>query len=315
MTEIVISEFMDEAAVEDLRRDFRVTYDKGLVDRPDDLARLAAGARALIVRNRTQVRGSLLDAGAKLEAVGRLGVGLDNIDVAACKARGIAVLPATGANDIAVAEWAVTTVMMLLRGAYFASAEVAAGTWPRERLMGREIHGKVLGLVGFGAIARETAMRAKALGMTVIAADPFVRDDDPAWSMIGARPVGLDALVAVADAISLHVPLTAETRNLVDGKHLAAMKRDAVVVNAARGGVIDEAALAEALKAGTIAGAALDVFDAEPLKAGSPLAGCPNLILTPHIAGVTVESNVRVSSVTAANVRRVLQENAKGEKR
>jgi len=260
------------------------------------------------VRNRTQVRGDLLAAGTGLKAIGRLGVGLDNIDTEACKARGIAVLPATGANDIAVAEWAVTTVMMLLRGAYVATDDVAAGTWPRERLMGREVHGKVLGLVGFGAIARETALRARALGMAVIAADPFVRDDDPAWSRIGARPVTLDALLAGADAVSLHVPLTAETRNLLDAARLAAMKRDAVVVNAARGGVIDEAALAAALKAGTIAGAALDVFDAEPLKAGSPLAGCPNLILTPHIAGVTVESNVRVSSVTSANVRRVLME-------
>lgn len=307
MTEIVISEFMDEAAVDELRRDFSVTYDKTLVDRPEDLKVLAAGARALIVRNRTQVRGDLLAAGARLEAIGRLGVGLDNIDTEACKARGIAVLPATGANDIAVAEWAVTTIMVLLRGAYFASEAVAAGTWPRERLMGREVHGKVLGLVGFGAIARETAVRARALGMAIIAADPFVTPDDPAWSRIDARSVSLDTLLAEADAVSLHIPLTAETRNLIDAGRLTAMKPDAVIVNAARGGVIDEAALAAALKAGTIAGAALDVFDVEPLKAGSPLAGCPNLILTPHIAGVTVESNVRVSSVTAANVRRILK--------
>ena len=307
MTEIVISEFMDEAAVDELRRDFSVTYDKTLVDRPEDLKALAAGARALIVRNRTQVRGDLLAAGARLEAIGRLGVGLDNIDTEACKARGIAVLPATGANDIAVAEWAVTTIMVLLRGAYFASDDVAAGTWPRERLMGREVHGKVLGLVGFGAIARETAVRARALGMSIIAADPFVTPDDPAWGRIGARSVSLDTLLAEADAVSLHIPLTAETRNLIDAGRLTAMKRDAVIVNAARGGVIDEAALAAALKAGTIAGAALDVFDVEPLKAGSPLAGRPNLILTPHIAGVTVESNVRVSSVTAANVRRILK--------
>lgn len=308
MTDIVISEFMDEAAVEDLRRDFSVTYDKGLVDRPDELAGLVAGARALIVRNRTQVRGALLAAGDRLEAIGRLGVGLDNIDVEAAKARGIAVLPATGANDVSVAEWAVTTIMVLLRGAYSATDAVAAGTWPRERLMGREISGKVLGLVGFGSIARETAVRAKALGMTIIAADPFVAADDPVWARIGARPVTLETLVAEADAVSLHVPLTAETRNLIDAKRLAAMKPGAVLVNAARGGVVDEAALAEALRAGTLAGAALDVFDVEPLKAGSPLTGCPNLILTPHIAGVTVESNVRVSSVTAANVRRVLQE-------
>jgi (S)-sulfolactate dehydrogenase len=309
MTDIVITEFMDEAAVDDLRADFSVHYDKTLVDRPDELTRLVAGARALIVRNRTQVRGGLLAAGARLEAIGRLGVGLDNIDVEACRARGIAVLPATGANDIAVAEWAIATVMMLLRGAYLASAEVAAGAWPRERLMGRELFGKTLGLVGFGAIARETAMRARALGMTVVAHDPFVAADDPAWERIGARPLDVDSLLAQADAVSLHVPLTEGTRNLMDGRRLAAMKPGAVLVNAARGGVIDEAALAAALKAGTLAGAALDVFATEPLKAGSPLADCPNLILTPHIAGVTAESNVRVSSVTAANVRRVLKEN------
>jgi len=308
MTDIVISEFMDEAAVETLRRDFSVTYDKALVDRPEELAHLAAGARALIVRNRTEVRGNLLAAGAKLEAIGRLGVGLDNIDLEACQARGIAVLPATGANDIAVAEWAVTTVMMLLRGAYFATGEVAAGAWPRERLMGREVFGKVLGLIGFGAIARETAVRAQALGMAVIAYDPFVKADDPVWTRHGARPLGLDALLAEADAVSLHVPLTGATRNLLDERRLAVLKPGAVIVNAARGGVIDEAALAEALRAGRIAGAALDVFDKEPLKAGSALTGCPNLILTPHIAGVTVESNVRVSAVTAANVARVLKE-------
>ena len=308
MTDIVISEFMDEAAVAELASRHTVVYDKTLVDRPEELLRHTAAARALIVRNRTQVRGALLDAGHRLVAIGRLGVGLDNIDVAACKARGIAVLPATGANDIAVAEWAVTTILMLLRGAYAASAEVAGGAWPRERLMGREVYGKTLGLVGFGAIARETAARARAFGMTVMAADPFVADSDPAWQAHGVAKVGLDALLASADAVSLHVPLTEETRGLFDAARLAAMKPGAVLVNAARGGVVDEAALADALAAGQLAGAALDVFDSEPLKAGSPLAGVPNLILTPHIAGVTAESNVRVSAVTAANVLRALEE-------
>ena len=308
MTDIVICEFMDEAAVAGLADRHAVIYDKALVDRPDELLRHVAGARALIVRNRTQVRGALLEAGSRLVAIGRLGVGLDNIDVAACKARDIAVLPATGANDIAVAEWALTTILMLLRGAYRATAEVADGSWPRERLMGREVHGKTLGLVGFGAIARETAARARAFGMTVIAADPFVADDDPAWRSHGVAKVGLDRLVASADAVSLHVPLTSETRNLFDATRLAAMKPAAVLVNAARGGVVDEAALAAALAAGRLAGAALDVFDTEPLKTGSPLAGAPNLILTPHIAGVTAESNVRVSAVTAANVLKALEE-------
>ena len=139
MADIVIAEFMDEAAVEDLRRDYDVVYDPGLVDRADDLLAAVAGCRALVVRNRTQVRGALLDAAPRLEALGRLGVGLDNIDMEACAARGIAVLPATGANDLAVAEYVIAGLLMLLRGAYHAGARVLAGEWPRMELMGREV--------------------------------------------------------------------------------------------------------------------------------------------------------------------------------
>lgn len=306
MAEIVVAEFMDEAAVTDLAAAHATLYDPDLVDRPDELRRLAADARALIVRNRTQVRGDLLAAARRLEVVGRLGVGLDNIDLDACAARGIEVCPATGANDASVAEYVVCGVLVLLRGAYHATAAVAAGEWPRARLIGREAGGRCLGLVGFGAIARETARRARALGMTVTAHDPFVAADDPAWARHGVTPLPLADLLAGADAVSLHVPLTAATRRLIDAAALAAMRPGAVLVNAARGGVVDEAALAQALRAGRLAGAMLDVFEHEPLPAGSPLAGAPNLILTPHIAGVTAESNVRVSAVTAANVRRVL---------
>lgn len=142
--------------------------------------------------------------------------------------------------------------------------------------------------------------------MEVVAYDPFVPGDDPGWVKTGAASVDLETLLASADAVSLHVPLTESTRHLIDASRLCAMKSSAVIVNAARGGVIDEAALAAVLKEGRIAGAAIDVFSEEPLKAGSPLAGAPHLIATPHIAGVTEESNVRVSAVTAANVRRVL---------
>jgi len=311
VSDIVISEFMDEAAVDDLRRDFSVRYDKGLVDRPEELAGLMRDARALIVRNRTQVRGPLLEAGARLDAIGRLGVGLDNIDTEACAARGIAVLPATGANDVSVAEWVIAAMLILIRGAYAASADVLAGKWPRERLIGGEIFGRTLGLIGFGSIARETAGRARSLGMRIIATDPFIGADAPAWTKHDVERVDLDALLAKTDAVSLHVPFTAETRNLIDAKRLARMKQSAILLNAARGGVVDEAALADALKAGRIKGAALDVFAEEPLRAGSPLAEAPNLLLTPHIAGVTEESNVRVSAVTARNVRRALNERRK----
>ncbi|WP_267424851.1 hydroxyacid dehydrogenase [Methylobacterium sp. GC_Met_2] len=312
MPKVVISEFMDAAAIAEDLAGFDTLYDPGLVDRPDALAAALAGADALIVRNRTQVRGALLEAARDLKVVGRLGVGLDNIDVAACRERGIAVYPATGANDGAVAEYVVATAMLLLRGAYGATARVAAGTWPRNALMGREIAGRHLGLLGFGSIARETARRAAALGMKVAAHDPFVDPGDPAWSPDHGpvRNRDLDALIAGSDVLSLHVPLTDETRGLIDAAALARMPKGAILINAARGGIVDEAAVADALRAGHLGGAALDVFDREPLdaQAGAVFADVPNLILTPHIAGVTQESNVRVSSVTAQAVRRHLTE-------
>ncbi|MFG1413362.1 MAG: hydroxyacid dehydrogenase [Pseudomonadota bacterium] len=307
MPEILVTEFMDAGALDALRVDHDVHYDPSLVDKADVLADLAQGARALIVRNRTQVRAGLLANAPNLIVVGRLGVGLDNIDVDDCRARDIQVYPATGANDVAVAEYVICGVMMLLRGAYHASGEVAAGAWPRTRLMGREVSGKRLGLIGFGAIARETAQRARALGMEVVAFDPFVAADDPAWRTHGVGPRSLDDLLTESDAVSLHVPLTSQTRNLIDAAALDRMKPGAVLINAARGGVVDEAALAAALRRGAIGGAMLDVFEAEPLGAGSALCDMPNLILTPHIAGVTEESNVRVSALIASKVSQALK--------
>jgi len=308
VADIVISEFMDEAAVEDLRGGFDLLYDAGLVDRPAELKAALASARALIVRNRTQVTAEVLAAGPELVCVGRLGVGLDNIDLEACKARGIEVFPATGANDLAVAEYVIATALALLRGAYDARAQMLAGQWPRQALMGREAAGKTLGLVGFGAIARQVARRAGALGMSVAACDPFVATEDAAWDGV-SRVESLEELLALSDVISLHVPLTGDTRNLIDAVALKRCKVGAVLINTARGGVVDETALAASLKQGHLAGAALDVFAEEPLSAGSAaaFAGLDNLILTPHIAGVTVESNVRVSAVTARQVRAALE--------
>jgi len=310
MPKIVISEFMDEAAVDRLSGTYEVLYDAGLVDRPDELAAALGDAAALIVRNRTQVRAPLLDAAPGLKVVGRLGVGLDNIDLDACRDRGIAVRPATGANNTAVAEYVIAAVLVLLRGAFLSRDEMLAGSWPRGALMGNEISGKTLGLVGFGAIARETAARAQALGMSVIGYDPFITPDNPAWGSI--QSCKLDELIEEADAVSLHVPLTEDTRHIIDAGRLAAMRPGAVVINAARGGVVDESALADALRNGTLGGAALDVFETEPLtaEAAGLFEGIDNLILTPHIAGVTQESNVRVSAVTADNVRQVLETNA-----
>lgn len=306
MSDIVISEFMDEATIAEVLKGRDVFYHPELVDRPTELQAALADCRALIVRNRTQVRGVLLEAAPRLKVVGRLGVGLDNIDLEGCKARGIAVRPATGANDLAVAEYVITAALMLLRRAWFASDRVAAGTWPRLDLIGQELAGKRLGLVGFGAIARLTAAKGAALGMRIAAFDPFVPEGDPAWQ--GVERCTLEALLTSSDVLSLHTPLTPQTRRMIDGPALGKMQPGAIVINAARGGVLDEAALAAALTAGRLGGAALDVFETEPVSkvSGALFHGVPNLILTPHIAGVTEESNVRVSSVTAKAVLDVL---------
>jgi (S)-sulfolactate dehydrogenase len=304
---IVISEFMDAPAVERLRSAFDVDYRPTLVDDGAALTAAVAGAQAWIVRNRTGVRGAALEAARELRVVGRLGVGLDNIDLPACEARRIQVIAATGANAESVAEYVVTVAMMLLRGAYFSTAAVEAGTWPRQTLsQGREAAGKLLGLVGFGGIGRLTARKAAALGMRVCATDPMIRADDPAWREHGVERRELDALLAESDVVSLHVPLTPQTRNLLDGARLARMKRNAVLVNTARGGIVEEAAVAAMLREGRLGGAAIDVFDHEPLAVRGPLAGAPRLILTPHIAGVTLEANERVSAFIADRVAAAL---------
>ncbi|MFN6999847.1 MAG: hydroxyacid dehydrogenase [Elioraea tepidiphila] len=300
MHRIVISEFMDEDAVALLRARFDVTYDPRLVDQPERLAAAIAAVPALIVRNRTQVREALLDAAPRLRVIGRLGVGLDNIDITACAERGVRVIPATGANADAVAEYVIAAVLILLRGAYGATARIAAGEWPRTALTGREAQARLLGLVGFGDIARRIVPRAKALGMRIAACDPLVNDHEIRRN--GAEPMPLDRLVAEADAVSLHVPLTDTTRKLIDTQRIAAMRRDAVLINTARGGIVDEDALIAALKEGRLGGAALDVFESEPPEEPRRFADVPNLLLTPHIAGVTQESNRRVSLMIAERV-------------
>ncbi len=307
MTDIVISEFMDQTAVDDLSEDYDLHYDPELVDKPEELLQLIGDARAVIVRNRTQVRGALLEAAGKLKVVGRLGVGLDNIDLEACKARDIEVCPASGANDDSVAEYVIAMTLVLLRGAYQATGAVIAGDWPRQASIGREAAGKQMGLIGFGGIARNVAARARTMGMRTAAFDPFLPAGHPAWE--ACEKLELAELLTSSDVISLHVPLNDATRSLLDATAIGRLKKGSVVINTARGGVLDESALAAALKSGALGGAALDVFATEPVtaKAGRLFDDVPNLFLTPHIAGVTEEGNVRVSAVTARNVRRVLE--------
>ncbi len=308
MADIVITEFMDDDVAADLAATHDVLYDKDLVDRPEDLVREAAQARALIVRNRTRVDAALLEACPNLKVIGRLGVGLERIDLAACSKRSVEVCPARGANAVSVAEYVIATMLVLLRGAYGATGRVIAGEWPRGDLIGREAAGATLGLIGFGDIARHVATRASALGMTLVAYDPFVHEEDPAWRELRVEAVPLARLLEISDVVSLHTPFTEQTANMIDAAALKRMKDDAILINTTRGGIVDEDALVAALRAGTLGGAAMDVFAQEPMSAerGALYDGVPNLILTPHIAGVSIEGNRWISVLTVQNVLSVL---------
>ncbi|HHB81665.1 MAG TPA: hydroxyacid dehydrogenase [Aliiroseovarius sp.] len=296
---ILITEFMDKAAVETLRAQFEVDYAPELADKQEDIPARMAGVKGLIVGDVTQVTGALLDAAPDLKYIGRLGVELDNIDMSACKAHGVEAFPALGASNQSVVEYVLASAMTLLRGAEQASDRVAAGEWPRRECTGRELAGKKLGLVGFGAIAQDVTRVAQVLGLEICAYDPFLPHGHELWG--GVDAVGLGTLLKISDIVSLHVPLTKDTHHLIDAGRFALMKPGAVLINAARGGVVDEAALVAAMQAGKLAGAALDVFENEPLSAadGQKFQGIKNLILTPHIGGVTTDSNRRVSALIA----------------
>lgn len=303
MKKIIISEFMELDSVESMKSNFDVLYAPDLFQNRKDLINEVRRCDALIVRNQTRVDAELLQEATQLKVVGRLGVGLDNIDTALCESLSVAVIPATGANANAVAEYVLTSAFLLLRLAYQASPEVMAGQWPRQRLsQGRELGGKVLGLIGFGQIAQELARKAKALGMQVIAFDPYVSAQDPAVLELGVSLMSLEQLLGQADVVSLHIPLNDSTAGLLSMAQFKQMKSDALLVNTARGGIVDEQALCDALKNGVIAGAAIDVFEHEPLQASPCFTDVPNLILTPHIAGVTMESNRRISQLIAERV-------------
>lgn len=300
---IVISEFMDERAVAQLAAAHDVLYDPLLVDDMPRLISEALKTEVLIVRNRTQVRDALLAALGKCKVVGRLGVGLDNIDVSGCEAKGIKVIPATGANALSVAEYVIASTMMLLRGAFTATEAVAGGQWPRAALgNGRETAGKTLGIIGFGSIGQTVARMAQGLGMKVIAFDAVLQPDAAVFGQTGVTFCSLETLISQADVVTLHVPLVETTRGLFNAARIAAMKKGAVLINTSRGHIVDLRAVAAALRSGHLGGAAIDVFDAEPLPADVSLQNCPHLLLSPHISGVTFEANERVSFMIADKV-------------
>jgi (S)-sulfolactate dehydrogenase len=303
MRRIVVSEYLQDRFLDRLGRNFEVVYEPDLyADRPQ-LLQVAAAAEAIIIRNRTTIDTEFLQSASAMRVVGRLGVGLDNIDMAACTAAGVAVIPAVGANAVAVAEYVLAAMLVLVRGVFGMTESMIAGAWPRQgHAFGRELMGSTLGLVGFGSIARHVAARSAAFHMAVLAHDPYLPESDPAWQM--AKRVELDQLLAEADVVSIHTPLNEATVELIDSAALARMKPSAILINTSRGGIVDEAALADALRNGVIRGAAIDVFESEPLgpEPAARFRGLENLILTPHVAGNTHESVDRVAEVVTSAV-------------
>jgi len=258
---------------------------------------------ALIVRGRTKVTAEVIRRGTNLKVIGRAGVGVDNIDVEAATERKVAVVNAPTASTVSVAELAIGHMLSLARHLPEADRSVKDGKWAKKSLEGRELHGKVLGLLGSGRIGAEVAKRAQAFGMRVIAYDPYLV---PATAEgLGIQLVDKSSLFRQADMISVHAALTPETKGLVGAAEFALMKRSAFLVNCARGEIVDEPALLEALRSGTIAGAALDVFSQEP-PVRSPLLHAPHLVFTPHLGASTVEAQARAGAVIADQVLKAL---------
>lgn len=305
MPDILISESMQGAAVDALRARFEVLCLPELWKSPALLAEKVADCRALIVRNQTQVTADLMGAAPELLVVGRAGVGLDNVDVEAARQAGIVIATTPDQNAISVAELAIGLMLALARFIPAADRDTKMGNWNRHKFVGTELYGKTFGILGAGKIGYLTARRARAFGMRILACDPFLSQDNVLLSELEAELVPLDDLLARADVVSCHLPATRQTTGLLNGDRIRKMKRGSFFINTSRGKVLSETDLLEALKNGTIAGAALDVRAAEPPQAGE-LEAQPNVILMPHIGAWTHEAQERVSTAVCEDVARVL---------
>ena len=288
---VLISDKMDDNAARIfVERDCDVDVITG--ESPEELAARIGEYEGLAIRSSTKVTKEILDAATNLRVIGRAGIGVDNVDIPYASGKGVVVMNTPFGNSITTAEHAIAMMMALARQIPQADARTQAGEWPKKDFMGIEVTGKTLGLIGAGNIGSIVAARAQGLRMKVIAFDPFLTEERAVE--IGVEKVELDALLARADFITLHTPLTDETRNILSRDNLAKTKKGVRIVNCARGGLIDEAALADALDSGQVAGAALDVFQTEPAT-HSPLFGKPNFICTPHLGASTTEAQVNVA--------------------
>lgn len=292
MVKVLVSDPIDKEGLTPLLNNtkFHVDIKTGL--KPEDLLREVGGADVLLVRSETRVTPTVLESGNNLKLVGRAGVGVDNIDLAAASKQGVIVMNVPGGNTVSAAEHTVSLIMALAHNIAAADASMKAGRWDRKKFTGVELVGKKLGLVGLGRVGREVAARALGLEMQVIAHDPMA---DPEWCrLVGVKLAPVETVIAEADFISVHVPLTDATKHLINTESLAKMKKGVRIVNCARGGVIDEKALLNALNSGHVKGAALDVFESEP-PTDYDLIKHPAVIATPHLGASTEEAQSKVA--------------------
>ncbi len=301
--QILISDGLHENGQAILRAQAEVADRNGIT--AGELQETLAAYQALIVRGRTQVSAALLEAAPRLKVVGRAGVGVDNIDLAAAQTRGVTVVNTPLATTIAVAEHTLALLFSLLRAIPRADATMKAGQWAKKQLEGAELYGKTLGVIGMGNIGSAVAQRTAAFGVKVIGYDPLLPAE--AIQARGAEPVALSGLFAQADIISLHVPRTPQTRGLINGQAIGHMKRGVYLICTARGGIIDETALVNALESGQVAGAALDVFASEP-PGLTALVAHPRVVASPHIAAQTVEAQERAAVDIAQEVLAALRD-------
>ncbi len=302
MPKILVSDPISEAGIEILRKAGEVHVRTGQTE--EEILQFIADFDAMIVRSETKVTARIIEKASKMRIIGRAGVGVDNIDLKAATQRGIIVVNSPAGNTTAAAELTIGLLLCVARNIPQAHCGTINGKWDRKKYVGSEVYRKTLGVIGLGKIGREVAKRARALGMHVIGYDPFTPDD--VAQQAGVHKVDLDELFNTCDFLTVHTPLNDQTRNLVNAERLSQMKPSAMVVNVARGGIINEADLAAALKDGRIAGAAVDVFTSEPIKEDNPLIGCPHCILTPHLGASTVEAQEGVAVDVAQQIADVL---------
>ena len=301
---ILISDKLAQEGIDILKavKEFEVDCKYGLP--PGELKNIIKDYDALIIRSSTNMTADIIEAADKLKVIGRAGVGLDNVDLKAATKKGIVAMNTPGGNTTSTAEHTMSLILALSRNIPQACASLKSGKWERSKFEGVELHGKILGIIGLGRIGSTVARMGKAFGMKIITCDPFLSME--VASNIGVEMVEMEELVKTSDYVTIHIPKSNETRNIISHKEFSMMKRTARVINCARGGIIDEAALIEALQNKTIAGAALDVYEKEPLDSDSPLLKIDNCVVTPHLGASTSEAQVNVAIEIAESIRNAL---------